>query len=374
MKLFRLLLVVLITTVLFGCKKKPEEIFNEEKSGVVLICNEFYYDITLANGNHIYFSGLDDKGRFVNLTSDLNEIRNNPGILNGTGFFIDDKGRILTNRHVAAPEVDKETVKENLNAIIEGYAEYIELLQDSMDQRYQAIQEYKEHLLYQNENDYDPYDYTDSSEINEDNNSYVNEDEYNALESELDNLRQQYAQAQQMKNEVRSNILQDNFTIQLHPQYGIAYDGSNVQSWNDFMKQPCVMLRVSQDAGSDLALLQLKSQKTPSERYIFDLDPNGDSKDVKLEINQQVYMIGYNQGVTLAQTSNGINAQFTSGTITQQPDGNRVLYSIPAMQGSSGSPIVDDEGRLVAVNFASLQGSDNFNFGVPLLRILTFIK
>lgn len=374
MKFFRLLLVVLITTVLFGCKKKPEEIFNEEKSGVVLICNEFYYDITLANGNHIYFSGLDDKGRFVNLTSDLNEIRNNPGILNGTGFFIDDKGRILTNRHVAAPEVDKETVKENLNAIIEGYAEYIELLQDSMDQRYQAIQEYKEHLLYQNENDYDPYDYTDSSEINEDNNSYVNEDEYNALESELDNLRQQYAQAQQMKNEVRSNILQDNFTIQLHPQYGIAYDGSNVQSWNDFMKQPCVMLRVSQDAGSDLALLQLKSQKTPSERYIFDLDPNGDSKDVKLEINQQVYMIGYNQGVTLAQTSNGINAQFTSGTITQQPDGNRVLYSIPAMQGSSGSPIVDDEGRLVAVNFASLQGSDNFNFGVPLLRILTFIK
>lgn len=374
MKFFRLLLVVLITTVLFGCKKKPEEIFNEEKSGVVLICNEFYYDITLANGNHIYFSGLDDKGRFVNLTSDLNEIRNNPGILNGTGFFIDDKGRILTNRHVAAPEVDKETVKENLNAIIEGYAEYIELLQDSMDQRYQAIQEYKEHLLYQNENDYDPYDYTDSSEINEDNNSYVNEDEYNALGSELDNLRQQYAQAQQMKNEVRSNILQDNFTIQLHPQYGIAYDGSNVQSWNDFMKQPCVMLRVSQDAGSDLALLQLKSQKTPSERYIFDLDPNGDSKDVKLEINQQVYMIGYNQGVTLAQTSNGINAQFTSGTITQQPDGNRVLYSIPAMQGSSGSPIVDDEGRLVAVNFASLQGSDNFNFGVPLLRILTFIK
>lgn len=374
MKFFRLLLVVLITTVLFGCKKKPEEIFNEEKSGVVLICNEFYYDITLANGNHIYFSGLDDKGRFVNLTSDLNEIRNNPGILNGTGFFIDDKGRILTNRHVAAPEVDKETVKENLNAIIEGYAEYIELLQDSMDQRYQAIQEYKEHLLYQNENDYDPYDYTDSSEINEDNNSYVNEDEYNALESELDNLRQQYAQAQQMKNEVRSNILQDNFIIQLHPQYGIAYDGSNVQSWNDFMKQPCVMLRVSQDAGSDLALLQLKSQKTPSERYIFDLDPNGDSKDVKLEINQQVYMIGYNQGVTLAQTSNGINAQFTSGTITQQPDGNRVLYSIPAMQGSSGSPIVDDEGRLVAVNFASLQGSDNFNFGVPLLRILTFIK
>lgn len=373
MKFGKILLLLLVTATIFGCKKKPEEIFNEEKSGVVLICNEFYYDITLANGNHIYFSGLDDKGRLMNLTSDINEIRKNPGILNGTGFFIDDKGRILTNRHVAAPEVDKETVKENLNTIIEGYAQYIELLQDSMDQRYQAIQEYQERLLYQNEyNEGD--EYADSAEMYDEGDSYANEDEYNALEGELENLRQQYAQAQQLKNAIRLNILQDNYTIQLHSQYGIAYDGSNVQSWNDFMKQPCVMLRVSQDAGSDLALLQLKSQVTPPDRYIFKLDPEGDNKGASLEINQQVYMIGYNQGVTLAQTSNGINAQFTSGTITQQPDGNRILYSIPAMQGSSGSPVVDDAGRLVAVNFASLRGSDNFNFGVPLLRVLTFIK
>lgn len=170
------------------------------------------------------------------------------------------------------------------------------------------------------------------------------------------------------------NILGYNFTIQLHSQFGIAYDGSSVKSWNDFMKQPCEMLCVSQDAGSDLALLQLKTKQTPADRYIFEIDPDGGNNGASLEINQQVYMIGYNQGITLAQTSNGINAQFTSGTVTQQPDGNRVLYSIPAMQGSSGSPVVDDRGRLVAVNFASLRGSDNFNFGVPLLRVLTFIK
>lgn len=356
----RFLFVVLATILLFGCKKKPEEIFNEEKSGVVLICNEFYYEITLANGNHLYFSGLDSDGSFLNLTADLSEIKQNPGILNGTGFFIDENGKILTNRHVAAPEVDKATVKQNLNNIIEGYAQYIELLQDSMDERYQAIQQYQQQNLYQD----------DDGEL------YTNldEDEYNSLEAELDNLRQQYAQAQDLKSEVRANILQDNYSIRLHSQYGIAYDGSNVKSWDDFMKQPCEMLRVSQDAGSDLALLQLKSKQTPAGRYIFEIDPDGGDNGASLEINQQVYMIGYNQGVTLAQTSNGINAQFTSGTVTQQPDGNRILYSIPAMQGSSGSPVVDEYGRLVAVNFASLRGSDNFNFGVPLLRVLTFVK
>ena len=44
------------------------------------------------------------------------------------------------------------------------------------------------------------------------------------------------------------------------------------------------------------------------------------------------------------------------------------------MSGSSGSPVVDDGGRLVAVNFAKSNGSDNFNFGMPLIRIVTFLR
>lgn len=96
--------------------------------------------------------------------------------------------------------------------------------------------------------------------------------------------------------------------------------------------------------------------------------------DKKLEINQTIYVIGYNYGVVLAKTDNGINAQFTSGTVTQQPDGKRVTYSIPSMPDSSGSPVVDDGGRLVAVNFAKSNGSDNFNFGMPLIRIVTFLR
>lgn len=94
----------------------------------------------------------------------------------------------------------------------------------------------------------------------------------------------------------------------------------------------------------------------------------------KLDINQPLYMIGYNYGVALAKTNKGINAQLTSGTVTQEPDGNRVTYSIPAKEGFSGSPIVDDRGRLVAVNFAGATGGDSFNFGIPMIRILTFVK
>ena len=106
-----LIVMAFVVATLVGCKKSPDEIFSEEKSGVVLICNEYYYDITLANGNHIYFTGLDGDGDFTGLTSDKEEVTKNPAILNGTGFFIDQTGRILTNRHVVAPGIDKSTVR-----------------------------------------------------------------------------------------------------------------------------------------------------------------------------------------------------------------------------------------------------------------------
>lgn len=360
MKQYYSLITLLFLFLLTGCKKDPQEIYSEEKSGVVLICNEFYYDITLFNGEHLYFSGLDDDGNFINLTGSLADIKKQPGVLNGTGFFIDEKGRILTNRHVVAPAVDKATVRNNVNAIIENYAQYIQSLQDSMDQRYAAIQEYAQENTY--EDDYGET-YTNLSE-----------DEVASLQQEVASLKEQYMQAENLKNNVKSNILNDNFSIQLHSQYGIAYDGSNVNSWDDFMKTPCSMLRVSEDAYSDLALLQLNSEQTPSDSYVFTVDNDLALSDHLLEINQAVYMIGYNYGVALAKTDNGIRAQFTSGTITQQPDGKRVMYSIPSMQGSSGSPVVDDRGRLIAVNFAKSTGSDNFNFGIPLIRVVTFLR
>ena len=85
-------------------------------------------------------------------------------------------------------------------------------------------------------------------------------------------------------------------------------------------------------------------------------------------------MIGYNAGLVLANTEKGISVQMTSGRITQTPDNDRVLYSIPTVQGSSGSPVVDEYGNVVAVNFAKLAGSDNFNFGIPVSRVREFLK
>ena len=134
----------------------------------------------------------------------------------------------------------------------------------------------------------------------------------------------------------------------------------------------------------------LSARHTPEKAFIFDVlgekkqDEtfferindliSKDNDDGQLKIDQQLYMIGYNAGLILGSTKQGIKVQTTSGKLTQLPDGQRLLYSVPAVQGSSGSPVMDAKGNLVGVNFAKLNGTDSFNFGIPIDKVRQFVK
>ena len=79
-------------------------------------------------------------------------------------------------------------------------------------------------------------------------------------------------------------------------------------------------------------------------------------------------MHGFNLGPALALTEEGLKAQFTNGTVSQQTS-DRLMYTIPALRGSSGSPVVNRNGELVAINFAGLDGTQNFNYGVRVKHL-----
>lgn len=358
-----LLLISLLCLALTGCKKTPEQLYNEERSGVVLILNKYYYELVVSNGAVIYFTGLDKDGDLENATFDEEEAKKNAAILMGTGFFINKDGTILTNHHVVEPIIDEQAVKDNYQSLIEGIEQLLSAQYDQYDEQIEQLKQQMQDCI--------SYDWETGEYY------YSDEATFNSCSSQIDEIKASQQELAASYQQLESNRYGLTYKINCKSTIGLAYDNTSVNSVEDFMRNSCVVTKVSNDENVDLATIRLKTNKTPDNAYIFTLneEKKGDSKEDigAVTIQQPVYMIGYNAGTLVAVTKKGISAQMTSGKITQNPDGDRVMYDIATIQGSSGSPVIDEDGKVVAVNFAKLVGSDNFNFGIPINKINKFL-
>lgn len=85
----KLLAIFLIALVVAGCdgRKSAEELFGQTASGVVVVLNEYYYELKLPAGGSLYFTGLDENGDISGLTADEDEVRANRSMLTGTAFL-----------------------------------------------------------------------------------------------------------------------------------------------------------------------------------------------------------------------------------------------------------------------------------------------
>ena len=365
--------VILIFSVACSCtrEKEPQTIFEEQQSGVCVVLNSYYYEIILPNGNKWFCKGIDEEGDLDGLTFDESEILKNKAMTTGTAFFIDNNGTLLTNRHVVNPIVSEETIKTAAGNLISAIGEYIQAARIEYAQQYQSLEDAKQECY-----SYDYWGHVD-----------VNKSRLCEIEAAQQELSNQFNEA----SEMASNINQISLSaIRVVPQseIGIAYNNTFVTDVDDFLKKnPCVVVKTSKDEDVDLAKIQLKDKRTPEGKYVFKIkgiaeeeknilnvfNMNKD-KDGQLKIGTNLLMIGFNAGLILGNTQQGIQAQMTKGEVTQTPDGSRVLYSIPTLQGSSGSPVIDYQGYVRAVNFAKLKGTDTFNFGILEKKITQFLE
>jgi TonB family protein len=111
------------------------------------------------------------------------------------------------------------------------------------------------------------------------------------------------------------------------------------------------VLVVDTDERKDLALLRVKA---------VGLHPLalGDSNDTV--VGQAIYSIG---------NPNGLQNTLQQGLVSafRQVEGYRIIQvSASINPGNSGSPILDDEGKVVAVAVAKIVGAENLGFAIPI--------
>lgn len=270
----------------------------------------------------------------------------------GTGFFVSPAGEIVTNTHVVSNMVADKDVNKSVDKVLKALKSRLAARYYELDEQYRQAYQYYRYAGYSGSAGYD---------------------ELYKMKIVLDAVKAQRDEVGEYYNSI-DRIRANDSEIKYHNRISIAYNNTHVKGPKDFV--PCVVRKT--DAEHDLAVIQLKSKATPADKYVFEVpeeDPlltyslmDKAAKEIRDDKNSRLFMTSFNLGPALAITKDGVKSQFNTGTISQRTD-DRLMYSIPALPGSSGSPVVNHAGELVAVNYAGLNGTQSFNYGVRVKHL-----
>lgn len=343
----RLNFIVLVICCMFSAcgNMTEEEIEDITSSGVVLVQNQSYYEVVLSNGESIFFSGFDEDGDIKGIATERDSVEL---VVNyGTGFFVSQEGEIATNFHVVSNTVADRDVNKSIGKVISALKEVIALIYNDYKEKLERAQ-----LAYDYANNSPEVSYDEFYKIRE---------IRDAIKTKMD----EYAQYYNGLDDIRASDSE----IKYYNEVSIAYNNTFVTNTRDFIS--CVVTKRDQE--HDLAIIQLKDKKTPADKYVFTVEEEDPletyswkdeiEKKFKDDKNSKLFMSSFNLGPKLALTKEGVKSQFNNGNISQKTK-DKLMYSIPTLPGSSGSPVVNMHGQLVAVNYAGINNTQNFNYGV----------
>ena len=258
------------------------EIYERNKNSVALVVVEYYVRIKTSKKDLYY--GYDSNNE---IKMEFDKSKLTPFKSEGTAFFIDSFGTLITNRHVIVPwHYDK------------SLSNYF----------YSKVLPFVKRIFKENE--------------------------WGNVEPDI-------------KGELESITIYTN--------------------GNKYLKEnsiECKRHNISDDENIDLASIKTKNDSTPKNVSIISI--NQIQKNEKsIRINSPAFIIGYPMGDNLAVNENNeIHCTSTQGSFTQNPSTNYIQYSAPSEGGASGSPVFDQFGYLVAINYLSMGSGQSFNRGI----------
>lgn len=331
------------------CLNSQTEIYEKYKDAVVLVKHTYALQISIKGSEPFQI--------------EVNDNSFDEKTISGTGFFVSEDGKIVTNHHVAEPWKYSEPKTDDFSELKNHIAA---VLPDSI-----AKKDYKTYL----EAHWDDYygddeegDYSEE-EAKAENAAPVANVDSTSVNSEVNDLiAENKSEESAVTSQITYTSLDDIEIIPNTVEISVALHGSK----DDWLQ--CKVLKIATEDEVDVAILQLTSEKLPaSVNDIVDLD-NAVQDDTSLKPGTNAILIGYPMGMQLANTRKGIKVQVYEGQINKESDGVSVQYNVTSTHGASGSPVFNECGQLIAVNYAGYDQAQGYNFGIVAKHAMLLVE